>query len=283
MQFTTVGARALIKNNNISLFFILTLLIGWSPWLTGRGYIIFAAPTIAAIIVTILVDGKNGLKAIWNRLGTWRASPTSYIAALLLPALTSGIALGVHALLGGKLPSFPLFSNPMMLVMTFVMFLLPWQSSAFMEEVGFRGYALEELQKKWGPLKGTLVLGIFFGAWLLPEFYRIGSAQNALGVGYYPWFIVTEIGFSLMMTWVYNRSGKSSLISGVLMHVAMNFWPFVMLTNIVPGQPLPAFDQRLWIITSVVVLVSGIAAVVLTKGKLGYKKERAEAWKEKKC
>ena len=64
MQFTTVGARALIKNNNIYLFFILTLLIGWSPWLIGRGYIIIAAPTIAAIIVTILVDGKKGLKTI---------------------------------------------------------------------------------------------------------------------------------------------------------------------------------------------------------------------------
>lgn len=263
----------MIKNNKNVIFFLLTLIIGWSPWMIGKGYIIFAAPTVAAIIVAGLTDGKNGLKAIWDRLANWRASPVSYLAALLLPAFTSIISLGVHTILRGELPSFPLFSNPIMLVMTFIMFLLPWQSSAFMEEVGFRGYALEELQKKWGPLKGTLVLGFFFGAWLLPEFFRQGSAQNSLGLGYYPWFILTEIGFSLVMTWVYNISGKSSLISGVLMHVAMNFWPFVMLTNIVPGQPLPAFDQRLWIITAGVVAASGLTTVFLTKGKLGYREE----------
>ena len=56
--------------------------------------------------------------------------------------------------------------------MTFVFYLLPWQSSAFLEEIGFRGYAQEKSQQKWGPLVGTLVLGAFFGAWLLPEFLR---------------------------------------------------------------------------------------------------------------
>jgi membrane protease YdiL (CAAX protease family) len=57
----------------------------------------------------------------------------------------------------------------------FIFFLLPWQSSAFLEEIGFRGYALERLQNKLGPLVGTLILGAFFGAWLLPEFFQPGS------------------------------------------------------------------------------------------------------------
>ncbi len=231
-----------IEYNKMLFFFGLTIIIGWSPWLLGKGYIIFAAPTISAIIIAGVTEGKIGLKAIWRRLVNWRVSPRSYLAALLIPAFTSLITLGLHYLTGGTLPGFPLFRNPVMLIMTFIMFMLPWQSSAFMEEVGFRGYALEELQKRWSLLKGTLILGFFFGAWLRPEFYNVGSAQKALGLGYYPWFILTEIGFSLVMTWVYNKSGKSSLISGVLMHVAMNFWPFVMLTNIVPGQPVAAVD-----------------------------------------
>ena len=259
----------IIKKNQITLFFTITLLIGWAPWLLGKGYIIFAAPTIASFLVAGAVDGKEGIKKILRRLAKLKTTPLGYTAALLAPLFTSGVAIGIHSLLGGKLPSFPLFNSPIMLIITFIMFMLPWQSSAFLEEIGFRGYALEELQNRIGPLKGTLVLGVFFGAWLLPEFFREGSAQYSLGLGYYPWFILTEIGFSLIMTWVYNKSGKSAFVSGFLMHVAMNFWPFVMLTNIMPGQPLPVLDLMLWKITSIVVACFGLAVVVSTRGTLG--------------
>ena len=157
-----------------------------------------------------------------------------------------------------------------MSIITFIMFLLPWQSSAFLEEVGFRGYILEELQQKSGPLKGTLILGFFFGAWLLPEFYNNGSAQQLLGIGYYPWFILTEIGFSLIMTWLYNKSGKSSLLSGVLFHTAMTFWSYALLTNNVPGQPTVVFDILLWKLASIAVLISGLLVAWSTKGTLGW-------------
>jgi membrane protease YdiL (CAAX protease family) len=155
--------------------------------------------------------------------------------------------------------------------MTFIFFLLPWQSSAFLEEVGFRGYALEKLQNRWGPLVGTLFLGTFFGAWLLPEFFQPDSFQYAMGgLSFFPWFILTEIGWSLLMTWAYNKTGKSSLLAGYLFHKAFNTWPLVMLTNAIPGEPLPAFDSTLFIIAGVVVALAGIAVVVATKGKLGF-------------
>ena len=158
-----------------------------------------------------------------------------------------------------------------MVLMVFVMFLLPWQSSAFLEEIGFRGFALEELQKKFGPLVGTLILGVFFGAWLLPEFFQPDSIQAAMGgLSFYPWFILTEIGWSLIMTWVYNYTGKSSLIAGYLFHTAFNTWSLVLLTNAIPGEALPAFDRSLFIITAVVVALAGAAVAFLTKGKFGY-------------
>ena len=40
--------KSFIKQNQISFFFALTLLIGWLPWYTGQGSIIIAAPSIAA-------------------------------------------------------------------------------------------------------------------------------------------------------------------------------------------------------------------------------------------
>ena len=177
--------------------------------------------------------------------------------------------------MGGIAPQFPLIrENPQMILMVFIAFLLPWQSSAFLEEVGFRGYALEKLQNKFGPLVGTIVLGIFFGAWLLPEFFQPDTFQFAMGgISFYPWFILTEFGWSILMTWAYNNTGKSSLIAGYLFHTAFNTWSLVVLTNAIPGEPLPAFDKALFIIAGVVVALTGIVILAATKGQLGFRSE----------
>ena len=263
--------KAFIKKNQIIIFFVVTLLIGWLPWYTGRGSIIIAAPSIAALIVAFLADGWKGVLDIFLRLGRWRANWRRYVFVLFSPAVLYLIAAGCYVLLGGVVPEFPLLrENPLMILMVFVTFLLPWQSSAFLEEIGFRGYALEKLQNKLGPMVGTLILGVFFGAWLLPEFFQPDTFQYAMGgLRFYPWFILTEIGWSILMTWVYNHTDKSSLIAGYLFHTAFNTWSLVLLTNAIPGEPLPAFETTLFIIVSFVVALAGAFVLAATKGKLG--------------
>jgi membrane protease YdiL (CAAX protease family) len=264
--------KSFIKQNQISIFFVVTLLIGWLPWYTGRGSIIIAAPSIAALIVAFLADGWNGVLDIFRRLVRWRANWRWYVFILFLPAVLYLIAVGCNVLLGGNAPQFPLFrENQQLILMVFIFFLLPWQSSAFLEEIGFRGYALEMLQNKMGPLVGTLILGAFFGAWLLPEFFQLGSFQNSMGgLRFYPWFILTEIGWSILMTWAYNNTNKSSLIAGYLFHTAFNTWSLVLLTNAIPGEPPSAFDTTLFIIASVVVALAGVVVLAVTKGKLDF-------------
>jgi len=90
------------------------------------------------------------------------------------------------------------------------------------------------------------------------------------GLSFYPWFILTEIGWSVVMAWVYNKTGKSALIAGYLFHTAFNVWPFIPLTNAIPGEPLPTFDTALFIVNAVIVALAGVIVVVATKGRLGY-------------
>ena len=74
---------------------------------------------------------------------------------------------------------------------------------------------LPHLQEKSGPVVGTLILGAFFGACQLPQLFDADSAQAMMGgLRVYPLFILTEIGLSVMMTWVYNNTKQSSLIAG---------------------------------------------------------------------
>ncbi len=265
--------KSFIKAHQIKLFFVITLLIGWMPWYTGQGSIFFPAPIIAAFLVTFLADGIGGIKDIWLQLKRWRVNAKWYAFILLSPVVLYVVAILVHITLGGTSPEFPMLrTNQFMIPMTFIYFLLPWQSTAFLEEVGFRGYALGKLQTKYGPLFGTFILGLFFGAWLLPEFLNDSSFQYAMGgMSFYPWFIGIEIGWSLLMTYVYNKTGRSSLVSGYLFHTAFNAWPLILLTNAIPGQDLPDFDTRLFLISGIVVMLAGLLLTVITRGRLGYK------------
>jgi hypothetical protein len=93
------------------------------------------------------------------------------------------------------------------------------------------------------------------------------------GLRFYPWFILMEIGWSVLMTWVYNNTGKSSLIAGYLFHTAFNTWALVLLTNAIPGESTQAYDTTLFIVASVVVALAGVVLLVATKTKFGYNPE----------
>lgn len=271
--------KAFLKKYRIIIFFALTIIIGWFPWYTntGGGSVFFLGPALAGLISGALADGKQGLKSIWRRMTRWRVNIRWYLIVLFLPVVVLLAAVGVHVTLGGTAPQFPLLKQDQHLVLFLLaMSLIPTQS-AFLQELGWRGYALEKVQEKWGPLIGTLILGTIFGAWLLPEFFREGSAQVSMGgLGYYPWFILMEIGQSLFMTWVYNSTGKSSLLAGYLVHAMFNTWPIVFLTNMVPGEPFPVFDVALFRVAPVVVALAAIILVLVTRGRLGYSTQDEE-------
>jgi hypothetical protein len=81
--------KSQLKRHEIPIFFVLTLLIGWFPWYTGRGSIIIVAPTLAGLIVAALAGGKDGILAVLRRMVRWRAPGRWYVVILLFPVLTS--------------------------------------------------------------------------------------------------------------------------------------------------------------------------------------------------
>lgn len=49
--------KTFIKHNQISIYFITTLIIGWFPWYTGQGSLIIAALSLTAILVAFFAEG----------------------------------------------------------------------------------------------------------------------------------------------------------------------------------------------------------------------------------
>jgi hypothetical protein len=55
-----------------------------------------------------------------------------------------------------------------------------------------------------------------------------------------------------------------------LFHTAFNVWPFILLTNAIPGEPLPAFDTTLFTVNAAIVALAGVILMIATGGRLSY-------------
>jgi membrane protease YdiL (CAAX protease family) len=95
--------------------------------------------------------------------------------------------------------------------------------SGFSEELGWRGYALDQLQQRWGALGASLVLGLVHALWHIPLFFVPGITQGEIGLfslGALV-FLVGTVAGAVLFTWVYNHT-RRSILSAILLHFAVN-------------------------------------------------------------
>ena len=107
------------------------------------------------------------------------------------------------------------------------LFVLATVASSVGEEVGWRGYALPQLQRRFRPLPATLVLGLLWWLWHL-EFFII----DKLPLSQFPAYLIEVVAVAMILTWLYNRSGGSVLLV-VVFHAAYNGVSITGLTTTV--------------------------------------------------
>ena len=119
----------------------------------------YAGPTLAAIAMTSVTQGKEGLLRLRHRLTLWRAPWRWYVFILVgMPALLLfGLIIqpGVLSSFQG-LTQVVAVSYPIIFVAVFFQTGLP-------EEIGWRGFALPRLQPRYGPLWGYFSPGSLVG------------------------------------------------------------------------------------------------------------------------
>jgi len=266
------SAIALLRRCPFITFLVLTILISWFPWYIGQGGFFVFGPSIAGVLMTAILLGKEGLRDLIKRAIHGKTSIVWWAAALLLPCLVTLISILINVLSGQGIPEFTFFRQEWYLAPVF--FLITLVGGPLGEEFGWRGFALPYLQSKRGPLLASLAIGFVWGLWHLPQFFSPGTFHYILGFGLLPLYVLGQITLSIVMTWIYNKTKNSLLLAGFLFHNADNFWGVtlttqVTLTTALQGGTAP-IDLRLWILSiGVYVLLAGLL-LVITKGKLGY-------------
>jgi membrane protease YdiL (CAAX protease family) len=126
------------------------------------------SPAIAAIFLIWRHYGTKGLGSYLRRVTLWRMPAGWWLALVLgIPAVKY-----LGAAINGTWADFPV--SPWTGV-------LPALATALLigpvEELGWRGLALPLLQRRYAPLRASLILGAFWGLWHLPAFLLSGTPR----------------------------------------------------------------------------------------------------------
>ena len=156
-----------VKRHPLVSFFILAYALAWIliPLVVSVslffGLLALFVPTFAALVVTAITDGKAGVKDLLRRVVLWRVGFRWYVVAIGLPILLGLIAMGLNTLLTGETMAIDV-QQPLTLTLILAILVLG-------EEIGWRGFALPRLQTRYNSLVASLILGVLWAAWHLPN------------------------------------------------------------------------------------------------------------------
>ena len=88
------------------------------------------------------------------------------------------------------------------------------------EEVGWRGFALPYLLGRWPALASSLVLGLVWALWHLPNFFLPGYPHHGLP---FTAFVLLIVSYSVLFTWLSLRT-DGSLPLAVVFHAALSLF-----------------------------------------------------------
>ena len=191
------------------------------------GLTLFAvfSPMLAAMLVSRFERGGQGIGAVLRPLRDWRVSPMWYAIAFLISPLAFFLGVAVYKLTGGS-GDVKWFYPPQTPDRIAAMIMIP-----IGEEIGWRGFALPRLQRRYGPLNASLTLALGWGLWHIPMFLFAGASVGWLMVAMVLFFVPG----SVMYSWVFNRT-RGLLPVAIIMHVGIhsNNSMLTLPKNVVP-------------------------------------------------
>ncbi|WP_234544779.1 CPBP family intramembrane glutamic endopeptidase [Streptomyces shenzhenensis] len=277
------GLRGSVGRRPLTWFFSLAYLLSWLAWTpyvlseNGLGVLHFSfpgaggtsellgvlpgaylGPITAAFLVTAGSEGRAGLRAWVGRMTKLRVGWRWYAAVLL--SVPAALVLASSALAGRG----PVLPSAAVLAAYLPGLVVQMVTTGLAEEPGWREFAMPRLQRRHGPVAGTLVLGPLWGAWHLPLFLtEWGDWMGGSWTGPVE-FIATAMAISFVMTWVFNRTGES-LPLAMLLHTSVNNFMSLAWSSMFPSLSQGTAAHAILLSFTVAALV----LLVATRGRLG--------------
>ncbi len=208
-------------------FFLLTYAVMWACFISVAAvgipahsplgalllYLGTFAPSLAALWLTARAEGSTGVRALLGRVLMWRVAAHWYVFAVsYIAAIKLTVAL-IHRLASDAWPRFG--NEAWYIIVVAIAFSTPFQAG---EEIGWRGYALPRLAARFGLARASILLGLIWGCWHLPQFFipEADTYKQSFLV-----FVLQVTALSVAMAWLYAHT-NGSLLLVMLLHSAVN-------------------------------------------------------------
>jgi membrane protease YdiL (CAAX protease family) len=267
-----------IRRHPVLAYFLLTFAVSWGGGLLAVGgggamqgttpgsdprfvyalMAMLAGPSIVGITLTALLSGPGGLRDFKSRMLAWRVDARWYAIALVIPpllmtAVLVALSLGSAAFLPG------IFTSDQKAVLLFVSLVVGLSAGVF-EELGWTGFAIPALRRRYSVTATGAIVGIWWSAWhLFPNLWSMRAAAGELAPPVY--LAATAIGvfvgyltaYRVLMVWVYEHT--HSIFVAMLMHAS--FTTSLLLNPIgLSGARLVTYSFALaaavWVIVAIV-------------------------------
>ena len=198
---------------------------GWISWRVPYWLYYFASfgPMSAALIVTAITNGAEGIRMLLGRFLKWRVGFKYFAFAVLGPIGLFALAVLVNRVITGAWSDLHLLGEADYLpyltpIGTLGLWLLTYSLG---EETGWRGFALPNLQRDRSAASATVILAILWAGWHIPAFF-FRDTYTDMGIFGYPVFAISILFTTMVFTWLYN-STDGSLLLVVLFHAVFNW------------------------------------------------------------
>ncbi len=208
--------RRLILRHPVVAFYVLACAWTWPLAALIRVSLAFPllglfGPAAAAVVVTAITGGRPAVVALLRRVAVWRVPLVWYLVATLLPAGLAALAVAFNRVLG----------TPTLFVLgDFSAISLVLAVLVVGEEIGWRGYAMPALLTRHSPAAASLVVGLLWGLWHLPNFLIADYPHFGRSFLY---FVAATVGYSLLFGWIYMHT-KGSIFLATWFHAAINLF-----------------------------------------------------------
>jgi uncharacterized protein len=267
------AVMSVIKRHPVPVYFALTFAISWGGFLLAVGpggfanttwqtdarfpfavLAMLAGPSVAGLLLTGLLDGRAGLREVLSRLLRWRVDARWYAVALLPAPLLAAAVLFTLSL------SSPIFTSENKAAVLLAG--LAAGLSTILEELGWTGFAVPRLRRRYGIVATGLIVGVLWGAWHFLQGLYIsdtyaGGLPLALFVALNSFGAIAQLtAYRVLLVWVYDRTG--SLLVVTLMHASLTASTIFIFRPLAIGV---SFLMYGWLLTAALWVVVAAAAV----------------------
>lgn len=199
------------------------------------------SPGLAVIFISMILKDKRITNDIKNHFHINKIVVKWMIATIAIPSIC--IAVSGFILTYYKIDYVSWRGDISFYILNFIAMLIGCAA----EEIGWRGFLLPNLQKKYTPFTSSIIVGILWGVW------HLNFTGGILGFLLYT---VTIIEMSILMSWIYNKSNGSLLLM-TLWHLVFNLASHIFLWD--------RFGLELFIIQAIVFGVLCLAILIIER------------------